>query len=66
MLLRKTKYGAIVRLDSEGISYVRCNYDRSYKEYMLIKESEYQGPGQYPDSAILFLPGSTNVEVERV
>jgi len=30
--------------------------------YMLIKESEHQGPGQYSESAIRYLSGDTEVE----
>jgi len=66
MLLKHTKKGTIVRLyenHPEGILYVRCHYERSSKMYMLIKESEHHGPGQYPESAIRYRSGDTEVEV---
>ena len=60
MLVKHTKKGSIVKL--HGVLYVRCHYERSSKMYMLIKESEHQGPGQYPESAIRYVSGDTEVK----
>jgi hypothetical protein len=60
MLVKHTKKGSIVKF--YGVLYVRCHYDRSSKMYMLIKESEHQGPCQYSESAIRYLSGDTEVE----
>ena len=63
MLLKETKLRDVVTAPN-GQRYVRCGYDRRSKTYMLIKESEYQGPTQYAAHQLAFLPGNTEVSVD--
>jgi hypothetical protein len=64
MLLKETKLRDLV-IPPNGQRYVRCGYDHRSKTYMLVKESEYQGPTQYAAHQLAFLPGNTEVSVER-